>query len=135
MSFETLKLQEIKIAFTSMKYKITPPPTHLSSLLKQISAFVNLQSLDSVEFCGLQAEGCGSCSDGMRSFGTSSYRSSKGSKLVIRRSKGSKFSGCNFQTQIYDMASGGLYSIESTPLTSPARGYCKSPSMPIYSHI
>lgn len=54
------------------------------------------------------------------------YGSSKGSKLVIRRSRGSKFPGCNFHYQIYDLASRGLYSTEATPVTSPAKGYCKS---------
>lgn len=67
--------------------------------------------------------------------GRSSYRGSKGSKLVIRRSKGSKLPGCNFHSQIYDLASRGLYSIETTPLTSPAKGYCKShPSYPQHHH-
>lgn len=55
-----------------------------------------------------------------------SHQSSKGSKLVIRRSRGNKLSGSNFHSQIYDLASRGLYSTETTPLTSPAKGYCKS---------
>lgn len=59
--------------------------------------------------------------------GRSPYGNSKGSKLVIRRSKGSKLPGCNFHPQIYDLASRGLYSIETTPLTAPPKGYCKSP--------
>lgn len=59
--------------------------------------------------------------------GRSPYGSSKGSKLVIRRSRGSKLPGCNFHPQIYDLASRGLYSIETTPLTAPPKGYCKSP--------
>lgn len=63
------------------------------------------------------------------------YGSSKGSKLVIRRSRGSKFPGCNFHYQIYDLASRGLYSTEATPVTSPAKGYCKShPSHPPCHH-
>lgn len=68
--------------------------------------------------------------------GRSSYGSSKGSKLVIRRSKGSKLPGCNFHSRIYDLASRGLYCIETTPLTSPAKGYCKShpPSSPQCHH-
>lgn len=47
-------------------------------------------------------------------------RSSKGSKLVIRQLKGSKLPGCNFHTQIYDLASRGLYSTETTLHRPPA---------------
>lgn len=64
--------------------------------------------------------------------GRSSYGSSKGSKLVIRCSKGSKLLGCNFHSQIYVLAWRGLYNIETTPFTSPAKGYCKS--QPSYPH-
>lgn len=67
--------------------------------------------------------------------GRSSYGSSKGSKLVIRRSKGSKLPGCNFHSRIYDLASRGLYCIETTPLTSPAKGYCKSHPPPALNAI
>ncbi len=84
----------------------------------------------------LEVEDRGWCCDGRLSMsGRSSCGSSKGSKLVIRRSKGSKLPGCNFHSQIYDLASRGLYSIETTPLTSPTKGYCKShPSYPQRHH-
>lgn len=96
-------------------------------MYNQMSTYLILYSFHSLGLWRLKVEGCGWCCDGrLWRCGTSSYRSSKGSKLVIRRSKGSKLPGCNFHSQIYDLASRGLYNMETTPLTSPAKGYCKS---------
>ncbi len=99
---------------------------------RQISTYLILHSLRTHEFWRWEVEGCGWCCDGR--IGSSSYWSSKGSKLVIRSSTGSKLPSCNFHSQIYGLASRGLYSIETTPLTSLAKGYCKSQPSNLQGH-
>lgn len=51
---------------------------------------------------------------------------SEGSELGIRYLKGSKLPGCNFHSQIYDLASRGLNDAETSRLAAPAEGCCKS---------